>query len=353
MIHTQTINTLPELHRQISRWGNISSGRMAPTHHLDWVNSCAESFTNDGSLFILTASEHSLPVSVAPFCLLNYPAPHLELLGARQLGEPTDLIYQDSDTLKHLISALIKKKLPVLLHRLPADSLTPELFKKLSHGHGITLIREQSSYPYIALGSNLDKQSLLSTSLMNDLKRAAKKANSIGKVTFQITSPSSPKDTDESYQTYLQIEAASWKGDNGTALIHDAERNRFFHDFCHRASQSGTFRVSFMYIDQQPVSAILALVLDKRFWILKTAYDKDYKRCSPGLLLIKHTLDDVIQHGLSSFEFLGQTEPWLKRWTKTERKTVKLSYYPYNFTGIKLLSHDTAMKLFRYILKPH
>lgn len=232
MIQTRTINNPQELLRHTAHWDNVSPEGMSPTRLFGWVNSCATNFTDDSTLYIMTANDRTFPVSIAPLCLINRPVPHLELLGARQLGEPADLIYQDRHALEYLIESLITKKLPILLHRLPADSLVPKIFKKMCRFHGITVVREQSGYPYIDLSNcRNNKQALLSTRLKNDLKRGLNKATSMGEIQYQIISPATENEAKESYQTFLQIEASSWKGNSGTALIYDEERNRFFMSF--------------------------------------------------------------------------------------------------------------------------
>jgi CelD/BcsL family acetyltransferase involved in cellulose biosynthesis len=72
----------------------------------------------------------------------------------------------------------------------------------------------------------------------------------------------------------------------------------------------------------------LAVERGGRYSLFKIGYDEEFARCSPGNLLMLHTVQWAAEQELSSYEFLGAQEPWTDRWTETVRSCVDVQIYP-------------------------
>jgi CelD/BcsL family acetyltransferase involved in cellulose biosynthesis len=86
----------------------------------------------------------------------------------------------------------------------------------------------------------------------------------------------------------------------------------------------------------------IATVHANRFWLLKIGYSDAFSRGSPGILLMRETIRYATKCGLTSYEFLGQQEPWIEIWTDRVRPCVSLYAHPYNIAGMTTMAFDLA-----------
>ena len=140
----------------------------------------------------------------------------------------------------------------------------------------------------------------------------------------------------------LAVEALSWKGTEGTALVRDPSRARFFHRYAGAAAALGILRLVFMRIAGRAVGMQIAVECHGRFWLLKIGYDESVARCSPGNLLMLHSVQYAAARGLSSYEFLGGAAPWTATWTRTLRQCTVVRAYPFSVAGMAALSWDAG-----------
>jgi len=269
-----------------------------------------------------------------------------EFLSVHSIAEPGDLSYKNELVLNKLLKTLVNLNLPLELRRIRSDSLTVPAFDKAFSKKGIVIHKDQPDYPYILLKSNNDDaMSLLSTRLKSDLRRAQRKADSLGVISYEIHSPKTEREFLSLYDMAMNAEAAGWKGRIGTALAYNSILNDFFQRYGIRAAKKGILRLAFMKIDSEVVAMQFAVEYGNRFWLLKIGYNEDYKICSPGNLLMLKTFCYAFNNKLDSYEFLGTSETWTNRWTKLSRPTVRLLYFPYNFIGILALSKFTIKRI--------
>lgn len=86
---------------------------------------------------------------------------------------------------------------------------------------------------------------------------------------------------------FLSLEASGWKGEGGTALVQDASASGWFRECLHAASDRGALR--FLRIDTPsgPAAMTIGFVEGGAGYGFKSAFDEDFARCSPGVLLMQ------------------------------------------------------------------
>ena len=97
----------------------------------------------------------------------------------------------------------------------------------------------------------------------------------------------------------------------------------------------------------QEVAAVVATERHDRLWLLKTGYDEALASASPGMLALQETVAYSWDRGLRSLEFLGDSAPWTRRWTRSERPFVVVKTYPHTPLGAALLTADAARSIRR------
>ena len=266
----------------------------------------------------------------------------LELLGVRELHEPTGLIYKNPSDAAELALEVAALGLPLAFDRVMADSLTVEAIRDAWRGRGLVVCRPSQGSPFLALDETwAETEPPLDAGRRSDLRRARRRAQQIGPVTVEVVSPDA-ENLNSLLDEFFHVEAASWKGREGTALAVDELRGRFFRCYARYACCAGTLRLCVLRIGGRPAAAQFAIESGDRFWLLKIGYDERFAACSPGVLLIAETVRYAASRGLHSYEFLGVAAPWTRPWTRREHPCVTIRAYHAKPHGLLTLAADAA-----------
>lgn len=339
---------LQQLNQLAAGWRLLGQHTNSPINQFEWSMACAAAFAPTQRLNVMMVGPEIEPIAIAPLHpqTLNGIG-YMAMLGVQELHEPMDLVYRDQEALDCLVSALLRDGQPLLLERLPADSLTVTTFHRLCRRRAAIVQRPQMSWPYIALDETWrEPENNLNSGRRSDLRRARRHAQDKGPLSTQIITPKLDE-LDLLLDEAFRIEAASWKGQTGTALACDATRAAFYRHYAHAAAERGILRLCFLRIDQHPVAMQLAIEHGGGFWLLKIGYDAQYAQCSPGMLLLRDTIQYAVEKGLKSYEFLGLVAPWTQVWTRQYRDSVSLRVYPASVRGTSAFFRAASGSLFR------
>ena len=214
-------------------------------------------------------------------------------------------------------------------------------------GRGLISLRPAAPCPTIALDASCcDPANHFNAGRRSDFRRAERRAAELGRVSYEIHCPDELK-FDALFAEAIAVELASWKQDAGTAIAVDPEKQAFFSAFFRAAAAAGTMRVAFMRIDGRAVAMQLALEWRNRFWLFKIGYDQEFSRCSPGTLLMLHTLGWAAERGLTAYELMGNVEGWIADfWTRDCHECLNVRTYPMSIGGAVALASDGIAWLF-------
>ena len=265
--------------------------------------------------------------------------PHMGwLLELPRLFEPGDLVWSTPASLAALAEMLARQPRPLHLERVPADSPTIDALRRAFRWRGILLTRESMPTPCIDLtGHSNNPDACLTPRRHTDLRRAQRRAQALGEVRYELHAPRSESELALLMQEALAVENLSWKAGAGTALTTDEDQGRFFEAFTEEAMRCGMLRIALMRIDGRAVAMQIAGEWNHRFWLFKISHDQDFAECSPGQLLIWHTLRDAASRGLLSYEFMGVMAPWTELWTKKLRHYRDVRAIPFSSAVFKML----------------
>lgn len=302
---------------------------------------------------VLGVRRNRAVTAILPLCREDRFLARWRLAGSSELFEPGDLLCARADDAGPIAAAIAALRHPVSLDRISADSpLVPALRRAIGQ-RGWLSVRPAMPCPMIALDSGWrDPESRFSARRRSDFRRAARRAEAMGRVTYETLAPAAHA-FDALFDEAIAVELNSWKRDAGSAIAVDARRETFFRRFFRSAATDGNFRLSFLRIDGEAVAMQMALLWSGRYWLFKIGHDERFGKCSPGTLLMLHMLGWAAEQGLESFELLGEAEPWITRfWTEEQRGCVHLRTYPYTLPGLIALAADALVWLRRRLPAP-
>ncbi|MBO0720235.1 MAG: GNAT family N-acetyltransferase [Blastocatellia bacterium] len=323
-------------------WDTLGTTRESPMQHFIWSRACAETFRAAGQLQFFSVGSDDDLMALAPLVKRNGIFSRLEMIGVRELYEPMDFLYSEPSSLDVLARKLVKQGAAILLQRMPADSPAITAIQRAFRRRGLVHILPVDPYPYIELNSEwMAPENCFNAGRRSDFRRAQRQAAQFGEVKYEVLAPA-PAEVDSLLEEAFQIELASWKGEAGTALAVDPVRGAFYRHYALAASERGILRLVFLRIDGQSAGMQIAIESNDRFWLLKIGHDNRFSKCSPGTLLMLHSLRYAATCGLRSYEFLGINEPWTRNWTDLSRSCVALRAYPFSPSGLAVISSDAA-----------
>ncbi|MFH1017350.1 MAG: GNAT family N-acetyltransferase [Pseudomonadota bacterium] len=334
-------------------WDGLQTFLDAPFGKHRWVLSCAEAFAADSELYVPVVRKDRVPVATAPLVKRRGFLGVVRQLGVEDHGEPGDFNYQDLESLDGLAMTLAERKVPLFLARVPEDSPVGGALRRAYRGRGLVILRPQVNCPFIEIGVT-ESQTLdnLPARLRSDLRRGRRKAETIGAISLEVHAPSTVSDLTPLWEESLRIEATGWKGRRHTALQLDHRVGSFYRAYAVRACEQGVLRIFFLRIGGKMTAMMIGLEVSERLWILKIGYDENFAACSPGMILIHEILRYAAQRKLKSYEFLGTATAWTRRWTKQERKILRIYVYPYTGKGAAILARDSVKYLWHKAYRP-
>jgi CelD/BcsL family acetyltransferase involved in cellulose biosynthesis len=320
-------------------WESLEREASTPMQTELWSRTAAEALHRPGQLKVVVLGKPDEPRAIAPLARAGVRA---QLIGAAELGEPADLLFSDEQAVAEMAGALATLKLPLLMARLPGGSPSVGALRTAHRRRAGVVVREVAGAPTIPLSSGWTApEGLLSKRRASDIRRARRRAEALGSVSFEVLAPT-PAELEPLFQEAVEAEAAGWKSRQGSALKADARRLDFYSRYARGTAERDELRLCFMRVDGRAVAMQLAVEWRDSLWLLKIGYDEDYGRCSPGMLLMLESTRWAANRGLRSVELLGTPAPWTDMWTQEVRPCVTVAIYPARPRGIAALAADAT-----------
>lgn len=90
---------------------------------------------------------------------------------------------------------------------------------------------------------------------------------------------------------FLDLEARGWKGRAGSALASHSGTQAWFRAILAGAAEAGRLDMRALDLDERPLAMLINFLVPPGGFSFKTAFDEDYARFSPGVLLQQANLD--------------------------------------------------------------
>jgi CelD/BcsL family acetyltransferase involved in cellulose biosynthesis len=294
-----------------------------PTQDAAWAIASSTAFPGEPQPVVL--GDGSACEAIAP---LVRRGGTLELAGARELGEPSDLLARSPIALAGLLEKIAALKLPVVLHRIPAESPTVGALTEVLGDRAWIRTSEATANPAIDLDERWEQPGGgLSSSRRSALRRSRRKAEGYGEVEVKLLEPEL-EIVEPLLDRALSVESRSWKGEEGTAVSQLPRMEAFFRRYARELAARGALRIDLLGIGGRDVAMQLGAEWRHRHWLFKIGYDPAYRAGSPGQLLLAESVAAAARSGLERYELLGSPDTWTGAWTKADHPCVKVVVLP-------------------------
>jgi CelD/BcsL family acetyltransferase involved in cellulose biosynthesis len=149
------------------------------------------------------------------------------------------------------------------------------------------LMLSETSRPFVTREFGVKKSGSTRKKLRQDWNRLS----SLG--TVDVVNSRDPKDVEQAFETFLAMEKASWKGEQGTALLSDSNDAVFVRRLLHNLAARRDASVALLRVDGAIVAAQVLMYGGSTAYTWKTAYDAKFSKYSPGTLLVDRVTEEL------------------------------------------------------------
>jgi CelD/BcsL family acetyltransferase involved in cellulose biosynthesis len=176
----------------------------------------------------------------------------------------------------------------IALEAMTAEGQTMHALTRVLVGRGnAPVVLARSMRPKLA--STLDGkkylEKALSSSSRKKLRQQRRRLAEKGSLEFRIARDAGA--VRDALEQFLALEAAGWKGRQGTALLNSQADATFARAMIEDLALRGEASVHAIYLDGRPVSMQIVLRTGPAAFTWKTAYDESWRDVSPGMLLLE------------------------------------------------------------------
>jgi CelD/BcsL family acetyltransferase involved in cellulose biosynthesis len=338
MISFEIVEESGKMESYFAQWDQLfDSGAYEASLSLEWTRALLKTHLDGASFLLLVLRDEADVLGIVPLCIRERKKYGISLSTAFPISEyfntHSDLLLRDSldELVEVFLKALfsLKSRWDVLtISRFIENS--PRLdrilqTRKNSFGFTSDVRREEPSF-FIPLGDRyqefLDKKS---ANFRSKLKSAAKKVQALGEVSFLRTRDF--PDFDEAYRIILSIEEKSWKHGHGTAITCTERQREFYRELGRGAFGKGRMRLHILCVNREPAAFEMGLVIGKKYYCVHGSYDEKYKKENPGTVLLARFIEELVQDGITEYDWFGEPFEWESRWTDAFRWHTSLAIY--------------------------
>ncbi len=310
-------------------WNEVAeaAGLDHPFLEHTWVRTWWECFGAGSTLRILVLKAGDQTVAIAPLILTTI---RMWGIKVRRLGffynahvPRADFLIAErpEEVYRAIWSHLSRSRDWDLLQlcQLPEGSATLEAISGLAAADGCQIVTWLSgASPYVPLRASWGQYfEGLASKHRGNLRNRLKRLNGMGPV--EVETITSGEKLMDALEAGLQLEAAAWKGEAGTAISCDPDVSRFYAILARRAAERGWMRLHFLQAGPQRVAFDYSLAYKNRIHLLKLGYDPAYAPYSPSNLLLCMVLQNTFERDVREYDFLGESADWKVQWTKHSR----------------------------------
>lgn len=273
-----------------------------------WFDAWLTAFAPD-SPTLATAHRNGELVGVMPLArrnnalssLTNWHTPRFEPLAV------------DADAARSLASAALRaRRLSLSFVEAEAETTAAIVAEAAERGYVVHRRAAEASPEVEVTGSWDDYLPTISKNMRREFRRRQKRLAEAGTFAFEVHE--SADDLAQLVEEAFAVEAASWKGQSGTAVIADPVTLDFYQRVASWAGARGWLRICLMRLDGRPIASDFALESERIFYSLKGGYDPGYAEYSPGRLMDGLEIQRAHELGLRRFEFGGDPEHHKLQW---------------------------------------
>ena len=234
------------------------------------------------------------------------------------------LLAEDEEAAREIAGVVVRlRQRRLALRPMDAEDPATAAVRDAAEAGGYRVLQLDSwRSPYLPLEGVEAADSAVDRKMRKELRRCRRRLEDLGEVVIGVEPPDA--DLDALLEEAFAVETLGWKGRAGSAIAASEETRGFYTAVARWAAARGSLRLVTARLDGRMVAFELDLLESGRMHALKAAFDPEVARFSPGHLVALAAIEHAVASGASSYEMLGDDEPYKMKWTDRTRELVTL-----------------------------
>lgn len=206
----------------------------------------------------------------------------------------------------------------ILLQSLDRESVACDaMLKALQRRGGRHLTLSENDRPFATRELGVKRSGSTRKKLRQDWNRLSAPG------TAEVVNDRATDAVKDAFETFLALEAGSWKGARGTALLCDKNDAAFVRRLIAGLAGQGKASVALLRVLGRPIAAQVLMYSGSTAWTWKTAFDAEYARYSPGALLVDKVTEQLFSTpGIDSIDSCAAEESFMGQLWAGRRKMI-------------------------------
>ena len=362
-LQTKIVSTLEDLKSCKPEWNDAVSNSISDSVFLtyEWVTSWIQYFAGGQPLCFVVSKRDQRIIGILPFLqerrrIFGTDYNVLRSPSNSHTNQYNFIIESNgrAEILEHMIHFISRNtdwdlmELDFVPDNAQLIPLLRRLEKKSYYKFNLELLMES---PYVAIsGSWNDYLQKRDKKVRRNFDYFEKKLKKEGKV--EILKISAGDDLKSHVMDAFEIEKRSWKGDAGTAIADSENEKGFYTELAQKMSEKGMFSLYFLAFNGEKIAFDYCLEYNDHFYVLKTGYNPEYGKYSPGRVLMINLLRDIHRTGqFSYYDFLGAAEKWKYEWTDSAQRICRITLFNKKPASIFLCNATLAGEVVKRSIK--
>jgi hypothetical protein len=194
----------------------------------------------------------------------------------------------------------------------------------------------EASYSVIDVQGNFPDYLSKLGNLRRNLVRYRKRLSEKGSVSVELRKGD---DVDEEFlAAFLKLEAAGWKGRNGTAILSDSNQTEFYSTLIRNLIKHGRCEWHILRVDSRVIAAGIGVQCRGALMLPKIAYDEEFSDCMPGNLLSEEVIKDAFERpDVTEINHMSNAS-WHNSWRMSQDR----------YTSVHLVRRDVSAWLLHW-----
>ncbi|HEU4752637.1 MAG TPA: GNAT family N-acetyltransferase, partial [Armatimonadota bacterium] len=129
------------------------------------------------------------------------------------------------------------------------------------------------------------------------------------------------------------VEARSWKGRDGCTRFQPGAGQRLLRQVLAELGPAGEMEVWLARSGGRAIAFLLNFLTDRKVWYYQGAYDEEYRKQYPGMVLHYRAIERAWQEGIREYDFLSGDESYKFDWTNGTRELRYRALFPATARG--------------------
>jgi hypothetical protein len=178
-------------------------------------------------------------------------------------------------------------------------------------------------------GSVEELQKKLKPNFKKNLRKAEHKFLSLKDAKLSFVSGEAH--SEEALRRFIEVEKASWKFDQGSAIIQSDSLVSFYKALTGRLGDLGWLEWQFLEAEGKALAALMTIRVNRSLVALKICFDEAYAAFSPGIYLLAKTVERAFASGRVAEVNLLTDYPWFYHWPVEKRSYYNITMFPSRF----------------------